>query len=40
MPKLPELPDIPEIPEVPEVPALDSFTPAPEGVSHLLLSAN
>ena len=32
MPKLPELPEIPEIPAVPEVPALDSFTPAPEGV--------
>ena len=40
MPSLPELPDIPEIPEVPELPdvpaletpALDSFTPAPEGV--------
>ena len=37
MPSLPELPDIPEVPELPEVPtleapALDSFTPAPEGV--------
>ena len=37
IPSLPELPDIPEVPELPEVPtleapALDSFTPAPEGV--------